>query len=91
MNWNSPVAEEVFALAFGLRFDSRIAVLSRYSKPAPVDARGIADRAGDPRRDIRGRPADAGRNIDWCVGAHGRALTGRTPYFPAALQDGRLW
>src|SRR5437667_12103108 len=36
MNWNSPVAEEVFALAFGLRFDSRSAVLSRYSKPAPV-------------------------------------------------------
>ena len=36
MNWNSPVADEVFALAFGLRFDSRIAVLSRYSKPAPV-------------------------------------------------------
>src|SRR5437588_9894444 len=36
MNWNRPVAEEVFALAFGLRFDSRSAVLSRYSKPAPV-------------------------------------------------------
>src|SRR2546421_12550083 len=36
MNWNSPVADEVFALAFGLRFDSRSAVLSRYSKPAPV-------------------------------------------------------
>src|SRR3954447_25323445 len=36
MNWNSPVAEEVFALALGLRFDSRNAVLSRYSKPAPV-------------------------------------------------------
>src|SRR5205085_4185222 len=36
MNWNSPVADEVLALAFGLRFDSRSAVLSRYSKPAPV-------------------------------------------------------
>src|SRR5256885_13057273 len=36
MNWNSPVAEEVLALALGLRFDSRSAVLSRYSKPAPV-------------------------------------------------------
>src|SRR5881227_1679556 len=36
MNWNSPVADEVLALAFGLRLDSRSAVLSRYSKPAPV-------------------------------------------------------
>jgi hypothetical protein len=36
MNWNRPVAEEVFALALGLRLDSRIAVLSRYSNPAPV-------------------------------------------------------
>src|ERR1041385_1381400 len=36
MNWNSPVAEEALFLAFGLRFDSRSAVLSRYSKPAPV-------------------------------------------------------
>src|SRR5688500_1634862 len=36
MNWNRPVAEEVLALALGLRFDSRSAVLSRYSKPAPV-------------------------------------------------------
>src|ERR1041384_6339075 len=36
MNWNSPVADEVFALAFGLRLDSRSAVLSRYSTPAPV-------------------------------------------------------
>src|SRR4051794_36954309 len=36
MNWNSPVAEDVFALASGLRLDSRMAVLSKYSKPAPV-------------------------------------------------------
>src|ERR1043165_4620574 len=36
MNWNSPVAEEPLFLALGLRFDSRSAVLSRYSKPAPV-------------------------------------------------------
>src|ERR1041384_7629178 len=36
MNWNSPVTEEPLFLAFGLRFDSRSAVLSRYSKPAPV-------------------------------------------------------
>src|SRR5437764_9731113 len=36
MNWKRPVADEVFALALGLRLDSRNAVLSRYSKPAPV-------------------------------------------------------
>src|SRR4051812_40547505 len=36
MNWNKPVADDDFALASGLRLDSRSAVLSRYSKPAPV-------------------------------------------------------
>src|SRR3954453_1325320 len=36
MNWNRPVADESLFLALGLRFDSRNAVLSRYSKPAPV-------------------------------------------------------
>src|ERR1044072_4077648 len=35
-NWNSPVAEELFALALGLRLDSRIGGFSRYLKPAPV-------------------------------------------------------
>ena len=36
MNWNRPLAEDVLALAWGLRFDSTRAVVSRYSKLAPV-------------------------------------------------------
>src|ERR1700747_1685961 len=36
MNWNRPVAELFDDLAFGLKLDSRIAVLSKYSKPVPV-------------------------------------------------------
>src|SRR3954462_9725043 len=36
MNWNRPVADDVLALAAGSRLDSRTAVLSRYSNPAPV-------------------------------------------------------
>src|SRR3954447_13937568 len=36
MNWNSPRADEVPAAAFGLKFDSILAVASRYSKLAPV-------------------------------------------------------
>src|SRR3954470_9137378 len=36
MNWNSPRADEVPATAFGLKFDSILAVASRYSKLAPV-------------------------------------------------------
>jgi hypothetical protein len=36
MNWNSPVADEVFAFAPGSSADSRCAVASRYSKPVPV-------------------------------------------------------
>ena len=39
MNWNSPRAVEVEAAAFGLKLDSILAVVSRYSKLAPeVDA-----------------------------------------------------
>ena len=36
MNWNSPRADEVEAAAFGLKLDSILAVVSRYSKLAPV-------------------------------------------------------
>src|SRR3954465_12956514 len=36
MNWNSPRADEVPAAAFGLKFDSILAVVSRYSKLAPL-------------------------------------------------------
>src|SRR5947199_10278140 len=36
MNWNRPVADDDLALAAGSRLDSRTAVLSRYSNPAPV-------------------------------------------------------
>src|SRR5262249_55975222 len=36
MNWNRPVAELFDDLAFGLKLDSRIAVLSKYSNPVPV-------------------------------------------------------
>src|SRR3954463_8336368 len=36
MNWNSPRADEVVADAFGLKLDSILAVVSRYSKLAPV-------------------------------------------------------
>src|ERR1700682_1600602 len=36
MNWNSPCADEVEAPAFGLKLDSILAVVSRYSKLAPV-------------------------------------------------------
>src|SRR3954463_1335335 len=36
MNWNSPRADEVDAAAFGLKLDSIFAVVSRYSKLAPV-------------------------------------------------------
>src|SRR6478752_6268859 len=36
MNWNSPRADEVEADAFGLKLDSILAVVSRYSKLVPV-------------------------------------------------------
>src|SRR6187431_2078318 len=36
MNWNSPRADEVGALAFGSSADSAFAVASRWSKLAPV-------------------------------------------------------
>src|SRR6202035_2892993 len=36
MNWNSPCAEEVEAPAVGLKSDSILAVVSRYSKLAPL-------------------------------------------------------
>jgi hypothetical protein len=44
MNWNRPEAEEVGALAFGLKALSRRAVFIRKSKSTPVDwaARRIA-------------------------------------------------
>ena len=49
MNWNSPVADELFALRLGLKFDSTLAVASRYSKLAPVAcaARWIAPATPD--------------------------------------------
>ncbi len=37
MNWKSPVALDVLALACGLNDDSRAAVFTRYSKEVPVD------------------------------------------------------
>ena len=64
MNWNSPVADEVFALAFGLRFEFADRRVEQILEAGAGHARGIADRAGDTRRDVRGRPADAGRNVD---------------------------
>ena len=36
MNWKSPPADEVEALAFGLKSDSILAVVSRYWKLVPV-------------------------------------------------------
>src|SRR6202163_3328988 len=36
MNWYSPRADEVEALAFGLKLDSIFAVASKYSKLVPV-------------------------------------------------------
>ena len=49
MNWNSPVADELLALRLGLKFDSTLAVASRYSKLAPVAcaARWIAPATPD--------------------------------------------
>ena len=48
MNWNSPVADELRAVTFGSKFDSTLAVASRYSKLAPLAcaARWIAPATG---------------------------------------------
>src|SRR5689334_25335228 len=88
MNWNSPVADDVFALALGLRFDSRRAVLSRYSKPAPVTRAAsriapvtrVAISAVAPLMRVAiSTAASVPMGAPWPAGL---------PYFPAASQNG---
>src|ERR1041384_325075 len=90
MNWNRPVAEEVFALALGLRLDSRSAVLSRYSKPAPVTR--AASRIAPVTRvaiSVVAPPVRAPRATR-AAGAHGRRLPGRVAPEAARKVDRRV-
>src|SRR3954453_3818070 len=70
MNWNRPRADEVEALALGLKLDSIFAVASRYSKLVPVVEAAClmapAMRARDGSMPAAGLALLASTDMNWC-------------------------
>src|ERR1700710_1775752 len=70
MNWNRPRADEVEALAVGLKLDSIFAVASRYSKLVPVVEAAClmapAMRARDGSMPAAAVALEASTDMYWC-------------------------
>src|ERR1700676_5506025 len=98
MNWNSPCADEVEAPAVGLKSDSILAVVSRYSKLVPVVLAACliapAMRTRDGSTPAAAVAFDVSTDICWCPAPRetpAQACSRAPTNVQAAVTLRRLW